>query len=328
MSDMLHVEALRAGSLFWNTWRRKNSDVAPDLNDLTVSVSERQFGRVQGGPIDLSRANLCRARLDQATLIEANLNGAVLVDADLSDARLEKADLRGANLRNVNLANATLDGAQLESAILYGADLRHARGLTQAQIDRAVGDRHTALPAGLTTPVGWLKEGPPPPPAHKSIDADIDDHRADPYAILRVRPGSSSEQIRAAWLKLVKELHSDAWASRELAATERLKVINQAYQRLKGPEHRQTQRRAARGFFGNARTVFVVFLLLPVLAGVLVIGINTYRSHLNIAASPAAGTHIFAGEQRQRGTPSSTSFAPSALPSSDEPSMGADWRLR
>jgi hypothetical protein len=84
MSDLLHVEVLRAGAVVSNTWRRENPDVVPDLKGLKVSISERQFGRMQGGPIDLSRAQICRAELDQATLVEANLNGAVLTDADLS----------------------------------------------------------------------------------------------------------------------------------------------------------------------------------------------------------------------------------------------------
>jgi DnaJ-domain-containing protein 1 len=327
MSDWLHVEALRAGPLFWNTWRRENSDVVPNLNDLRVLVSERQFGRVQGGPIDLGRTNLCRAALDHATLIEANLNGAVLIDADLSDARLEDADLRGANLRNAKLTNATLRGASLESAILYSADLSQARGLTQAQIDRALGDLQTALPANLKIPKAWLNEGPPAP-AHKRIDPEIDDHRADPYAVLGVSPGASSQKIRAAWLKLVKELHSDAWASHEAAATERLKTINQAYQRLKSPERQATRRRVARGFFGTPRAVFAASLLIPILAGALLIGIHTYSSHSETVAKPPAGLNIKASENRQQATPTSASVAPYSQPSSDAPFVGADWRLR
>ena len=77
-----HAEVLREGVRAWNTWRRENPGVVPVLNDLNVSVTERQFGRVQGGPINLSRAELCRARFDHATLIEANLMGAVLTEAE------------------------------------------------------------------------------------------------------------------------------------------------------------------------------------------------------------------------------------------------------
>ena len=184
-----HVEVLRAGTRAWNAWRRDNPGIVPVLNGLDVSVGERQFGRVQGGPINLSRAEFRRAQLDQATLIEANLMGAVLTEADLSEARLEKADLRGAKL-----AHADLRGARLEGANLCGADLRLAKGLTQAQVDRTLGDRRTALPPGLTPPRAWLQEGQPgleqpvtqTDPPHVGGAA-----AADPYEVLGVSPGTS-----------------------------------------------------------------------------------------------------------------------------------------
>jgi hypothetical protein len=147
-----HIEVLRAGARTWNAWRRDNPGVVPELTDLDISVTERQFGRVQGGPINLSRAELRGARLDQATLIEANLMGAILAEADLSDARLERADLRGARL-----PHASLRGADLSGANLCGADLRLAEGLTQAQLDQAIGDHRTSLPAHLTAPRTWLR---------------------------------------------------------------------------------------------------------------------------------------------------------------------------
>ncbi|MDH3920535.1 MAG: pentapeptide repeat-containing protein, partial [Rhodospirillales bacterium] len=65
--------------------------------------------------------------------------GADLRGSNLSGARL------GAVLRQVELAGARLDGADLS-----GAWLADATGLTQAQLDRACGDRRTKLPPGLT----------------------------------------------------------------------------------------------------------------------------------------------------------------------------------
>ena len=278
MSDLLHVEMLRAGAVVWNTWRRENPDVVPDLEDLKVSISERQFGRMQGGPIDLSRAQLCRAELDQATLIEANLNGAVLTNADLSDARLEKADLRGAELCNAKLARTTLYGARLQAANLCGANLRHARGLTQAQINRALGDSSTALPTNLVVPRAWQ----PFPAQLGRVDTEFE-LKARAYAILGVSPGASTREIRAAWLKLVKELHPEGWSSLNSPASERLKAINQAYQTLKSPERYTTQRRDARGFYHNARAIFAASFLLSIIAGALFVGKAGSRSHLPIA---------------------------------------------
>jgi DnaJ-domain-containing protein 1 len=326
MSDLLHVEVLRAGAVVWNTWRRENPDVVPDLKDLKVSISERQFGRMQGGPIDLSGAQLCRAELDQATLIEANLNGAALTDADLSDARLEKADLRGADLCNAKLAYTTLNGAQIEAANLCGANLRHARGLTQAQINRALGDSSTALPTNLVVPRAWQ----PFPAQLGSVDSEID-LKARAHAILGVSPGASTQEIRAAWLKLVKELHPEGWSSLNTPASERLKAINQAYQTLKSSERYATRRRASRGSFQNSRAIFAATFLVPIIAGALFVGVRTYLSHPSVAASDAASvaeTTIEDNVSRQLAAPPSISYAPSGQPSSDEPFVGADWRLR
>jgi hypothetical protein len=329
MSDLVHVEVLRAGPRAWNTWRRENPGIVPDLNDLKVSVSERQFARVQGGPIDLRQAELRRAGLDQATLIEANLRGATLIDADLSDARLEKADLCGANLCNAKLAYATLNGARLDAAMLCGADLRHARGLTQAQIDRALGDRRTALPASLTMPRGWIHQSQPvPAQLGEQTASEIDDYRASPYATLGLKPGASTQEIRAAWRKLVKELHPDRWG--ESPASERLKAINRAYQRLK-IERYTTQRRAARPFVRDAKVVFAAFFLLAIAAGALVVGVQNYVSHPRVVtreADPAAGTSIAEGEIGSPTARRGMSSAPSGQPSTDEPFVGADWRLR
>jgi DnaJ-domain-containing protein 1 len=326
MPDLLHVEVLRAGSLAWNTWRSENPDIVPDLKDLKVSISERQFGPMQGGPIDLSGAQLCRAELDQATLIEAKLNGAVLTDADLSDARLERADLRGADLCNAKLAYATLNGAQLEAANLCGANLRHARGLTQAQINRTQGDSSTALPTNFVIPRAWQLF----PAQLGRVDTEID-LRARAQAILGVRSGASTQEVRAAWLKLVKELHPEGWSSINSPASERLKAINQAYQTLKSPERYATQRRAAGGFFHNATGIFTASILIPIIAGVLLVGVRTYLSHPYIAAKEAAslaGTTVEENVSGQFSAPPSISYAPSGQPATDEPFVGTDWRLR
>jgi Pentapeptide repeats (8 copies) len=63
--------------------------------------------------------------------------------------------LFGANLYNANLTDADLNGANLS-----GAHLRGALGLTQKQIDGAIGDDETQLPAGLQHPEGWSKGAP------------------------------------------------------------------------------------------------------------------------------------------------------------------------
>jgi hypothetical protein len=273
----------------------------PALNNLDLSIGELQFGPAQGGPINLSRAELSGARLDQATLIEANLVGAVLVDADLSDARLEKADLRGAKL-----AHATLSGARLDNADLCGADLSLAKGLTQEQIDRALGDRRTSLPAALAMPKAWLAEDAQDLGRLVTQDnqADAGEESADPYEILGVSPGATLQDIRIAWLNLVKDLHPDG-SPGEASASERLKAVNRAYQRLKDLERRPT--RTVSGVFHNARAVLATFVIVAVTIATLVVGIETYLARAGAAGgeeTPPTRTSLTKSEQASAGMPS------------------------
>ncbi len=72
---------------------------------------------------DLTRANLTDANL--ALFVKADLPGVYLPGADLTDADLTDADLTGANLTGANLT---------------GAKLFKAKGLTQAQLNKACVD--------------------------------------------------------------------------------------------------------------------------------------------------------------------------------------------
>ncbi len=264
MANSLHVAKLAEGPRAWNAWRADNPDVVPDLSGLELSVGLRQFGPAQGGPVNLSDADLGGAALEQATLIGASLAGASLIAADLSHARLEGADLGGANLAQANLDEADLKDAWLGGATLSSAQLGRARNLTQAQLEGAVGDEHTALPPDLAPPAGWQKAparlARQPRERHKGKGGDA-------YGVLGVGRRASRKEIRAAYLRLAKQLHPDGRIADPVAA-ERMKEINDAYHELKDFGRRaQTKRSEAR----RTRTMFVVGALtssVPVLAGI------------------------------------------------------------
>ncbi len=266
------IHMLCQGPRTWNAWREANPGVVADLNDLHLPVSQRQFGQVQGGPINLGRAELCRAALEHATLIDANLAGALLIEADLSDARMEGADLRGADLSNANFDNADLKGARLEDAILRGARLRDARNLMQAQIDRAQGDESTTLPPKLAIPKHWLSDAKSRvSELEKRTSRHAADLRGDLYAALGVKRGASPREIRAAYLKLVKDLHPDGRFD-DPAADERLKAVNRAYHELKELEKRAAARRAESGFLGRRSVLFSFGLLASTIPMLVVVG--------------------------------------------------------
>jgi hypothetical protein len=93
--------------------------------------------------------------LSGVQLLKANLSSTWLVGANLSGAYLLEVGLLWTDLRWANLNGADLSAAHLIWASLSGADLSDARGLTQEQIELAIGDANTKLPAGLHMPESW-----------------------------------------------------------------------------------------------------------------------------------------------------------------------------
>jgi uncharacterized protein YjbI with pentapeptide repeats len=100
--------------------------------------------------IRLSRARFGGASLENSVLEGANLSGAWLVKADLSKTNLKRAILSGADLSGANLRAVLLSGADLSSA-----DLSDAEGLTQEQVERAIGNDSTTLPRDIQRPEAW-----------------------------------------------------------------------------------------------------------------------------------------------------------------------------
>jgi hypothetical protein len=126
-----------------------------DLNFQGAFLADADLHRADLHCVDLRRAELDGADLHCADLHCADLHEAVLEWADLHRADLHEADLQGALLREADLHQADLHGADLREADLLHADLRGAdltrvKGLTQTQLNAALGDATTRLPSGLT----------------------------------------------------------------------------------------------------------------------------------------------------------------------------------
>jgi hypothetical protein len=112
-----------------------------------------QRANLQGA--NLPGAELYEAQLEGANLQEAYLGTADLYGANLQGAELQNAVLYQANLQGANLACTNLRGAELFEANLAGVDLSEAKGLTQAQLEVALGDPKTQVPVYLKQPDAW-----------------------------------------------------------------------------------------------------------------------------------------------------------------------------
>ena len=103
-------------------------------------------------------------RLPERPGVRADLAEAKLTGANLSQAKLTGANLSGAELTRGNLSGAELTGADLSAGPMSVERTSvPPNGLVQEQLDGAIGNDHTVLPAGLHRPEAWsAKEGPEP----------------------------------------------------------------------------------------------------------------------------------------------------------------------
>jgi uncharacterized protein YjbI with pentapeptide repeats len=150
-----------------------------NLNNAILRRAHMEKAQLKGVQLrhaKLVRANLTEASLPFANLEQANLRGAQLCKAELRKAdlsgahlssslqppesgreweRIEAATLRGAALEGAFLSGAHLAGVDLKDVDLKGADLSNAIGVSQGQLEEAIGDERTRLPPGLERPKSW-----------------------------------------------------------------------------------------------------------------------------------------------------------------------------
>lgn len=110
-------------------------------------ISARDFSGSRLRQAELSLVTADRTRFRRANLSVANLFGGRFSNADFTEANLS----RGIGVGGY-FAGARFDSARIEGMNFSGAELAHAIGLTQAQLDTACGDASTTLPPGMTIP--------------------------------------------------------------------------------------------------------------------------------------------------------------------------------
>ena len=136
----------------------------PLLGLLALAVPARAadpaaVAKIHGGIVDCVGCDLRGADLTNTCVKEHDLHGTDFTGANATLMCMSFADFTGVSFRGTELSGANLAGAKMNGADLTGAktsitsflgtDLRHVKGLTQAQLDVACGDAATKLPPGL-----------------------------------------------------------------------------------------------------------------------------------------------------------------------------------
>jgi hypothetical protein len=110
MAHKPHLKILQKSANTWNSWRKQNPFVMPDLSEAYLLRA------------DLSGADLSGAILSGAILSWANLSRADLSGADLSDA-----DLTQGVLVRTNLTGTTLTGCRIYGISAWSLNLKDAK---------------------------------------------------------------------------------------------------------------------------------------------------------------------------------------------------------
>jgi hypothetical protein len=142
MANPEHLKILEEGLADWNTWRKHNPQIAPDLSGADVSwrdLSKSNLSHAFLGNAYLNFTNLHAVNFCEARLAGAHFSGATLSWADLRRADLRGAVLMGANLTGAKLCDAKMQRSVLNGANFYAADLRES-DLSGAQLLSTVFD--------------------------------------------------------------------------------------------------------------------------------------------------------------------------------------------
>jgi hypothetical protein len=108
----------------------------------------------------LAGADLKGLSFSEADMTSCSLEGAILAESQLLEANLSYTNMQGASLFSAHIFNANLDGADLTGAGMFLADLRgtslrSAGGLSQEQLNYAIGMPKQFVPEPLVRPDVW-----------------------------------------------------------------------------------------------------------------------------------------------------------------------------
>ncbi|MDD9863560.1 MAG: pentapeptide repeat-containing protein, partial [Gammaproteobacteria bacterium] len=127
----------------------KLDDLVKRKEDGTLEEKEWRFD-LSG--IQLNNIDFTRVDMSVVNMSDSVFKGCIFERANFSEANLTKA----------NLSDSDLGGATLKNADLTGADLSSAQGLTQAQVNDALGNKKgggteeaTKLPDNIQFPEKW-----------------------------------------------------------------------------------------------------------------------------------------------------------------------------
>ena len=116
--------------------------------DLTESkITNSDFSNANLRKANFSNASISYSSFMRVNFKNANFSGTKLFGSDLTEADFSGAKMKRANFAHSGFENAILTNADLTDANLSDAELISAKGLTYEQLNKALINEFTSLPA-------------------------------------------------------------------------------------------------------------------------------------------------------------------------------------
>jgi uncharacterized protein YjbI with pentapeptide repeats len=161
MANPEHLQILQQGVEAWNTWRRVNESIKPNLAEALLWLPNKS-------PVDFTGANFTGANLVRtrsgpfntftlADFTDANLCQADFAMTDLTGANFTRAHLERTDFTETYLTMADLSEVYLINTIFGDTDLTDVKGLETCQHDgRSTLDHRTLTKSG-PLPLAFLR---------------------------------------------------------------------------------------------------------------------------------------------------------------------------
>ncbi len=151
-TSALEAEEIKNHYTSWNPNLKPPTDIQAAVE--VIGLRNRVLDRVNYHA-DLGYSDLRGADFTDFWLDSMEMSGVHFEFTDLTGTHLQNTDLDECHFEGAILKDTDLTGASMDSAVLNDSDLSQVRGLSQMQVNHAIGNMRTRLPPDIQKPPNW-----------------------------------------------------------------------------------------------------------------------------------------------------------------------------
>ena len=199
MANKNQVDILKRGVKYWNSWRKENPHLWPNLVKADLSNLN-----LKGADFFIS--DLREANLSNSDCSYANFSGSICIRTNFTNSQLQNANLYIANLNGCNFNSADLSFAIMGDTILVDIDFRNIRNVDLIQhIQNSHLGVNSIIKSENKIPKGILDNCGVTQKSLKKISANIQNIKSNYHSCFISYSSNDEEFVR----KIYKELQNN-----------------------------------------------------------------------------------------------------------------------